>query len=388
MMVKRSRPRAGLGARAARLALAVGVCAGLLREGRAHAHPEPGPDGTNRYVTATVTGGRIEIADVWLQGALAAVETRRQLDGDGDGRVSPDERAQGERENAAADDLLTVTLDGSARSPAATVSIDLGGDDSVGGAPVSVERRLTLDLGGDAAHELRLALGRDPPHVVASELAIDLEPGLALLSPPAGAPAPPENRAVFLGPRRSSLENRAAAFAFAAVVAPPRPANGGRTRAPLAAALAALAGVLLAAVHPLRGRRGPRLVELGAHAAFPALVGGLLSYARARLGVDGAAPAAGAALAAAGLAAVALHPRAAHATGHDDAHPLGLLVPSVEMLALATLGAALSPAAAAAAALSFGITLAARDGALPVRARRLSAIAAAAAIAAAIAVAR
>src|SRR6185369_15742460 len=98
MAVKRARGPAGWALLAALLAA----------EGHARAHPELSAAGTNRYVTTAVVGGRLEIADAWLEGALSAVEERRRLDADRDGRISDGELARAQAAAAAEAPYLTV----------------------------------------------------------------------------------------------------------------------------------------------------------------------------------------------------------------------------------------------------------------------------------------
>jgi hypothetical protein len=352
-------------------ALAVSLASGIAR-----AHPEPAPAGTNRYVTATVASDRAEIADAWLEGPLAAAEERRRLDADGDGHISASELARGR--DAASAAALAVTLDGVAVPAATAAAIDLGGDAAVGTTPVAIERRMTLALGppasGARAHALRIELVRDPPRAADTEVAIDLDPGWTL----EGASA--AGRAVFRGPRRSTLEDRSVTFTFV-----PATATGARAAAPgsrgvaSVALLAMLAGAALAGVHR-RSRRSPgaRAVELGTHAAFPALVSTLLAYARPRL-LPGAPPALSVA-AAAGTVVLALWAAGtdgAAPAGHDEATVATRLVPSAEMLSLAIMGAFLPVALAAVGPATFGATLAARGAALPRAARTACALVAA-----------
>ena len=192
--------------RLALLVLAAG--GGLCAAGRpAAAHPEAAPAGVSRYVTATVVGGRIEIADTWLLGTLPALEERRRLDSDGDGVISGAEEARGRAAAAAEPPTLAVTLDGQEQRAPAAVVIDLGGEKGARDAPLVIERRTTLLVGARPPRQLRLAVLREPARLMETEVAVELEPGLAL----AGAP----DRVRWQGPRASAMEERSVTFVIA-----------------------------------------------------------------------------------------------------------------------------------------------------------------------------
>jgi hypothetical protein len=168
------------------------------------AHPEFSTLGTNRYVTAAVFDGRVDVTDAWLHGALTATELRRQLDLDHDGSIADDERAAAEGRLRAEGAFVTVELDGREATAPLAVTIDLGGDPRVGPGPLVVERRHRFAA---APKQVRLTVTREPPRVLETELSIVLGPGLALAQGP--------DRVRFDGPRRSSLETRAATFTIA-----------------------------------------------------------------------------------------------------------------------------------------------------------------------------
>jgi hypothetical protein len=182
----------------------VAAWAVVVGSGRADAHPEFSSLGTNRYVTAAVFDGRVDVTDAWLHGALTAAELRRELDTNGDGAIGPDERAGAEQRLRAAGPFASVSLDGRDAAAPLTVAIDLGDDQRVGPSPLVVERRMRLAA---APKQVRLAVTREPPRVLETELSIVLGDGLALAQGP--------DRVRFDGPRRSSLEERAATFAIA-----------------------------------------------------------------------------------------------------------------------------------------------------------------------------
>jgi len=219
MGVKR---RAGLGFGALALALA----------GRAGAHPEISALGTNRYVTAAILDGRVDVADVLLEGTLASGDERKRLDADGDGRISEAERAAGERRLAAEGPALTVEVDGRAVTAPFSVSINLGAEPAAGAAPVVIERRATFERAWPAgARTLRLLLTRDPPRPLDAEVYLALAPGYTLAR---GA-----ELVTFRGPRTSALEERAATFE---IVGPP--AKGGKAVVLLGILALLLAGVV------------------------------------------------------------------------------------------------------------------------------------------------
>jgi hypothetical protein len=190
---------------------------GLLIGARAHAHPEISAVGTNRYVTAAVFDGRVNVVDALLQGALSSAEERRRLDTDRDGRVSEAERLAGEARLRAEGPAVTADLDGRVLSAPVEVGIDLGGDDHVTAPTLVVERRQSFAGAWTAPgqHRLRLAPTRDPARLLETELSVALGPDVTL----AGTP----DRVTFNGPRVSQLQDRAATFSFASSPAPRRP---------------------------------------------------------------------------------------------------------------------------------------------------------------------
>jgi hypothetical protein len=201
--------------RGARVAAALSLALALLTSaGRAGAHPEFSTMGTNRYVTAAVFDGRVDVTDAWLEGALSAVETRRQLDTNRDGRIDDAERQAGEESLRAQGPCVGVELDGRPATAPLTVSIDLGVDPKVGPTPLVVERRTRLDRGAPPREtRLRLVVLRDAPRPYETELSVVLGPALALASGP--------DRVRFDGPRHSSLEDRSATFVVKSTPRPP-----------------------------------------------------------------------------------------------------------------------------------------------------------------------
>jgi hypothetical protein len=235
MTVKGTPPGRRAVARATIALVAFGVVlAG--RAGFASAHPEFSALGTNRYVTAAVFDGRVDVTDALLEGTLASGEERRRLDADHDGQISEAELRAGEERLRAEGATFTVEVDGRARAATAIVVIDLGDEPRASAAPVVVERRLSLPGAFPAgARRLRVEIAREPPRLLDTEIDVVLGPGLTLA---AGA-----DRVTFQGPRTSSLEERAATFDIAGPPPPPPPP---RRKRPLLAAIAFVALLLTA----------------------------------------------------------------------------------------------------------------------------------------------
>lgn len=224
-----------------RLPAASGLAAGvafltlIAGAGRAEAHPEFSALGTNRYITAAIFDGRVEVTDALLEGTLVSGEERRRLDADGDGRISDAELRAGEERLRAEGAAVTVEVDGRALAAPLVVAIDLGDEPRATAAPLVVERRLSLPAAWKAgARRLRLAIAREPPRLLDTELGVVLGPGLAL----AGG----EDRVTFRGPRASALEERAATFE---IVGPPAARHGKPMVVTAAVFAAALVGVFL-----------------------------------------------------------------------------------------------------------------------------------------------
>jgi len=247
MMVKR-RGRRPTRARAAGALVALSVVAGV---GRAGAHPEFSALGTNRYVTAAIFDGRVDVTDDLLEGALVSAEERRRLDADSDGRISDAELRAGEERLRAEGPAITVAIDGRVLTASVVVGIDLGDEPRATAAPLVVERRASFPGAWSArARRLRLTLAREPPRLLDTEVGVVLGPGLALAS---GV-----DRVTVPGPRASALEERVATFE---VVGPPPADEGGLPRFALEGlALAAFVGIGLGSVAAARRRasRSPR----------------------------------------------------------------------------------------------------------------------------------
>jgi hypothetical protein len=227
----------------ARFAATLAAAATLVAGGAARAHPEFSALGTNRYVTVAVFDGRVDVTDARLEGTLASGEERRQLDADGDGRISDVELAAGEERMRAEGPPVAVEVDGRALATTATVAIDLGDEPRASAAPVVVEHRLSFPGAFPAgARRVRVVITREPPRLIDTEIGVVVGPGLTLTS---GA-----DRVTFQGERTSSLEARAATFEIAG---PPPPA---RSRTPLVVGVAAFALLIASAARKRARQRG------------------------------------------------------------------------------------------------------------------------------------
>ncbi len=226
---------------AARVAIGLAALAGSA--GHASAHPEFSALGANRYVTAAIFDGRVDVTDALLEGTLASGEERRRLDADGDGRISDAELRAGEDRLRAEGAALTTEVDGRALTAPLVVAIDLGEERRATAAPVVVERRASFPgAWPPGARRLRVVMTREPPRLLDTELGVVLGPGLAL----AGG----TDLVTFRGPRASALEERAATFD----VAGPPPPKPGSPRAALVS-LALVVVVVAGAVAALRRAR-------------------------------------------------------------------------------------------------------------------------------------
>jgi hypothetical protein len=221
----------------------VALAAALGRAAPADAHPEFTALGTNRFVTAAVFESRVDVTDALLEGAISSVEDRRHLDADGDGRISDAELANAEAQLGGLGAAITVSVDGRALTGRIAVAIDLGEDRRVSDAPLVIERRASYEgAWREGARRLRLAVTREPQHLLDTEIGVVVGPRLQL----AGG----TDLVTFRGPRASALEERAATFEL---TGPPPPK---RSRLPLLVAGLGL-GALAVAAAVLR-RRGAR----------------------------------------------------------------------------------------------------------------------------------
>jgi hypothetical protein len=209
---------------------------------RAEAHPEFSALGTNRFVTAAVFDGRVDVTDALLEGTLASGEERRRLDADGDGRISDAELRAAEERLRAEPPALAVEVDGHPVTAPFAVAIDLGDEPRATTAPVVIERRASFAGAWPAgARRLRVVVAREPPRILDTEIGVVVGPGLSL--------AKGSDLVTFRGARASSLEVRAATFELTGPAPPPR-----LRRSPLPVVAGGL-GALVVATLLLRRRQ-------------------------------------------------------------------------------------------------------------------------------------
>jgi hypothetical protein len=214
----------------------------LLVPGAAAAHPEVSPQLVNRYLSVMVLGDRLEYFVTLLYGPLPAVEERKKMDADGDGKISAPELERATSGwKARAPELARLSVDGETIAlGGATASVQLGADQTTAAAPLVVELYGSRPI-APGQHEVRLEPAWDPPRLGETEVTIDLSPDWELLSSRQGhGPQEAQRRYRFEGPRPTVAADRAATFTL-------RPAT---TPAPrrtvfIAAAIAALSGLAL-----------------------------------------------------------------------------------------------------------------------------------------------
>jgi hypothetical protein len=198
------------------------------------------PQLVNRYLSLIVTGERLEFFVTLLYGALPAAPLRKELDQDGDGRISEPER---QRAQAAwqrrAGELANLTVDGvPVRLADATADLQLGPDLGAGAAPLVVEVYGSRPLAG-GTRQVRLEPGWDPPRLGETELMLDLSADWELVTSRQGqGPGQQLTRYKLEGPRTAAFQDRSATFVVRSVGAPAR-------RAPMAG-LAVIAGGMAA----------------------------------------------------------------------------------------------------------------------------------------------
>jgi hypothetical protein len=143
---------------------------------RALAHPEPAPTLVNRYVTLAPAEARLGVQLTLLYGALPAGELRRQIDTDGDGKLSPQELGRQRlvwlQRIGEPTPMLRLTMDGRPTPLAFTLKIDLGGDSGTGAQPLLIDVVATVDL-DPGEHRLEVVLGPDLPRMGETEVMLD-----------------------------------------------------------------------------------------------------------------------------------------------------------------------------------------------------------------------
>jgi hypothetical protein len=220
-------------------ALPLAVLAALTALGGvrpARAHPEVSPQLVNRYLSLIVVGDRLQYFVTLLYGALPAVPLRKQLDQDGDGRISESERQRGVADwKRRAPELATLTVDGAPVPLAeATADVQLGPDSGTGPAPAVVELFGARPL-PEGLRRLTLQPGWDPPRLGETEVVLDLPADWELVSSQQGAGGAQQlTRYKIEGPPGAG---RAVTFVI-------RPLTTGRRRPPALIPIAAVVGTL------------------------------------------------------------------------------------------------------------------------------------------------
>jgi hypothetical protein len=222
------------------------------------AHIELVPTLVNRYLTVDLRQDRLHLQLSLLYGDLPALEERRRMDGDGDGRLSQREIGQARRAFArSAPQLLGLRLDGAEVKLGPTATLATSGQDTVSPTPMQLDLSAVLDLPPDT-RRLEVMMGPDLPRMGETELVID--PGqqwrlLASENPPGSPTATAVTRFTFPAGGQPASGGRRLAFVLAHEPGG-SPAGSGRLRV-LAAILAALvlAAIVLAAARLRSSKR-------------------------------------------------------------------------------------------------------------------------------------
>jgi hypothetical protein len=200
-----------------------GLAAGILlaAPSAAHPHPEFSPQLVNRYLSVIAIGDRLEFFVSFLYGPLAAVDARKEMDGDGDRKISAAElTAANERWRRRAGELATFSVDGETLPLGeARAEVQIGADDGIGGGPVTVEIFGARPVAA-GTRRVRLEPGWDPPRLGETELSIDLSAGWELVASEQGGRVAALSRVKLEGPRKSSVEDRSVTFVIRATAAP------------------------------------------------------------------------------------------------------------------------------------------------------------------------
>jgi len=189
----------------------------------AAAHVELSPTLVNRYFSLMVTEEmRAQIVVSLLHGDLPAVDQRRAMDANHDGRIDETElEAERRAWQGRSAELLEVALDGRPLTLEPVASIDLAGEPRVTARALVVELVAWVPL-ARGQHAFTLTPGRDRPRAGETEVTVDLDDAWSLLASRQAKGAdtrPPQRRFTFSGPRASVLEDRAVTFVIAPAVA-------------------------------------------------------------------------------------------------------------------------------------------------------------------------
>jgi hypothetical protein len=218
----------------------------------ARAHIELVPTLVNRYLTLDLREDRLHLQLSLLYGDLPALEERRRMDGDGDGRLSEREIGQARRAFArSAPQLLGLRIDGAEVKIAPTATLATSGQNAVSPTPLQLDLTAVLEL-PPGTRRLEVMMGPDLPRMGETELVLD--PGqqwrlLASESPPGRPTATPATRFTFPAGSKPTSEGQQLAFVLAHEPGGP-PANRGRL-----GVLGAILGALVLAAIALAAAR-------------------------------------------------------------------------------------------------------------------------------------
>jgi hypothetical protein len=237
------------------------LAVGLLSAGRAAAHPEFVPTLVNRYVSITAFESRVEVLASLLFGQLPAGERRRLMDQDRSGRIDARELA---RERAfwsgRVDQVVRFSVDGAPVALTTAAVVDLNGDPAVAPRPLLVTLHSSFDL-PPGQHALKVEGGPDLPRLGETEIALDIVAGWNLVaSQDATGRATASPQRLFQFSPVASGSTSAVSLTYVLQVAagaPPRFAWGRAAWGLLAAAAAALSGVIWLAWRARRQARNP-----------------------------------------------------------------------------------------------------------------------------------
>jgi hypothetical protein len=201
------------------LAAALGALAAPLG---ARAHPVTSRTENNRYIKLTLIGDTLRVAYSVLYGELPSFEERREMDRDHDGQVSEAEaRARADEVAATLARGAVLEVDGrrvALRFPEREVGMT---DRRVAPSAFSIDLWELVPLAPRPRHDVTFETHGDLRRMGESEVRFEESPGTRLTGYCLGhGPCPPpsgEARFVFMGPRRSSLEDRSVTASFATV---------------------------------------------------------------------------------------------------------------------------------------------------------------------------
>ncbi len=203
----------------------------------AGAHPEFNPITTNRYLKIDLlSASEMRLAYTVMYGDAPAAAARKEADADANGKLDAAETAaMGAKLQALVAGRLSLTIDGKPWVPAFEApQVGLMGQE-VSPSPFSIDVVARVPCPGAGPHEVRIDDQLELSALGETEIRIQESPSTRLEGR--------ENKFLFRGPKRTSLEDRSITFRFAGT----QPVVKARTWLRWALAGGAL-GVLLLAV--------------------------------------------------------------------------------------------------------------------------------------------